>query len=85
MAWDSMLGFENDRSAGHIKLWLDDGNGSELSTRITVATSVFQDVLRDCNAADEGTIRWFGGDAARGAIRIREADCVMQRLGMKRL
>jgi len=86
MNFNGWMGFERSSTGRMIQVWEDDGNGTALSTKVEVPVMALQNVLRGCDAMDEGTIGFFDAAAINvRAFRIQNTACVLQRLGIQRL
>jgi hypothetical protein len=86
MNFDGWMGFERSGTGRMIQVWEDDGNGTALSTNVEVPVTTLQNVLRGCDAMDEGTIGFFDAAAINvRAFQLQNTACVLQHLGIQRL
>ena len=79
-----MIGFEREVTSGVIHVWSEDDRGVKISERIEISVPSFQEILREHKAVDEGTIKWFSGEAQMGAVRVAEAESVIGALRLLR-
>jgi hypothetical protein len=85
MNFDGWMGFERSSTGRMIQIWEDDGSGTALSMKVEVQVATLQNVLRGCDAIDEGTIGFFDAAAINvRMLRLQNTACVLQRLGIQR-
>ena len=70
-----MLAFDHDGSAGLVKVWLDDGRGSELSSVATLPVSAFQSILREFRAVDDGNRKVVWVNRSRDGDGSHRGEC----------